>query len=347
MKINSEHFLDFINNDSNYYQFILFYGSNHGLVVLLFKSSIKKLSIYTNDPFTVTKLFTQNLIDNPPCLFEALSTYSLTSNKKTVLLDLCNFPLNKKIIDILISALKLEFDSCNLLIKADNLRTQNELVKYASNSKLGLLVPCYEETLVNIKTKLFNIFNENNLKLNSNFISELSSKFSIDSSINQMEFEKLKTFLINNDNVDQVTLLNLINDNTDVNLNKVAIYCASGNVKDALFFYDKTIQSSISPILVIKAILKHFNIIENIIFLVNSGNNLEYTMNTIQPPVFFKDKPHITLQTKLWTIKKINLVKKRLIDSEIKCKTYFTNDSLLLAQLILSISVIAKNSIKS
>ena len=70
-------------------------------------------------------------------------------------------------------------------------------------------------------------------------------------------------------------------------------------------------------------------------------------MNSLQPPVFFKDKPHIVIQTKLWTIKKINLVKKRLIDTEIKCKNNFINDKLLVAQLILSISVIAKNSVKS
>ena len=124
MKINSDHFLNSINNDRINYKFILFYGSNHGLVDLLFKSSLKKLSVDTNDPFIVSKLNTQNLIDNPSSLSEALSTYSLVSDKRTVLLDLCNYSLTKKITDILISALKLEIDNYNLFIKADNLRTK-------------------------------------------------------------------------------------------------------------------------------------------------------------------------------------------------------------------------------
>ena len=347
MKINSEHFLDTIDNKLNNYQFILFYGSNYGLVNLLFKSLLNQLSIDTNNPFTVSKLNTQNLIDNPSCLSETLSTYSLISDKRTVLLDLCNYALNKKITDILISNLKLDNGNYNLFIKADNLRAQSELVKYASNSKLGILVPCYEETLVNIKTKLLNIFNENNLQFNSKFISEIASKFSNDSSINQMEFDKLKTFLINNDKVDERTLLDLINNNTDLHINKIAIHCANGDVEEALFFYEKTIQFSISPIVIIKAILKHFKIIENVLFQISNGSNIEYAMNSVQPPVFFKDKPHVSLQTKIWTIKKINLIKKRLIDSEIKCKNYIVNDRLLIAQLILSISVIGRNSIKS
>ncbi|MDB4239040.1 hypothetical protein N9835_01685 [Alphaproteobacteria bacterium] len=347
MKINSDHFLNSINNERIDYKFILFYGSNHGLVDLLFKTSLKKLSIDTNDPFIVSKLDTQNLIDNPSSLSEALSTYSLVSDKKTVLLDLCNYSLTKKIIDILISTLKLEINNYNLFIKADNLRTQSDLVKFVMNSKLGLLVPCYEETSISVKDKLLNIFNENNLQFNHMFISEMTSRFSSDTSINQMEFDKLKTFLINNDNVDQITLLNLINDNTDINVNKVAIHCASGDVNNALLFYEKAIQSAIPPIVVIRNILKYFKMIENILCLIINGDNIDHAMNSLKPPVFFKDKPHIVIQTKLWTIKKINLVKKRLIDSEIKCKSNIINDKLLIAQLILSISVIAKNSVKS
>ncbi|MDA9171423.1 hypothetical protein N9O69_05020 [Alphaproteobacteria bacterium] len=329
------------------YKFILFYGSNHGLVDLLFKSSLKKLSVDANDPFIVSKLNTQNLIDNPSSLSEALSTYSLVSDKRTVLLDLCNYSLTKKITDILISTLKLEIDNYNLFIKADNLRIQNDLVKFAINSKLGLLVPCYEETSFSVKDKLLNIFKENNLQFNDTFISKMTSRFSSDTSLNQMEFDKLKTFLINSNNVDQITLLNLINDNTDINVNKVVIHCAGGNVNNALFFYEKAIQSSIPPIVIIKNILKHFKIIENILYHVSNGDNIEFAMNSLQPPVFFKDKPHIIIQTKLWSIKKINLVKKRLIDTEIKCKSYIINDKLLIAQLILSISVMAKNSVKS
>ena len=347
MKINSDHFLSSINNKCLNYKFILFYGSNHGLVDLLFTSSLKKLSIDTNDPFIVSKLNTQNLIDNPSSLSEALSTYSLVSDKRTVLLDLCNYSLNKKITDILISALRLDIDNYNLFIKADNLRIQSDLVKFAINSTLGLLVPCYEETLVNVKDKLLNIFNKNNLQFTNVFISEMASRFSSDTSINQMEFDKLETFLINNDKIDQITLLNLINDNTDINVNKLAIHCASGNVSSALLFYEKAIQSSIPPIVVIKNILKHFKIIESVLFLLRNGDNIEYAMNSLQPPVFFKDKPHIIRQTKLWTIKKIDLIKKRLIDTEIKCKSYTIKDKVLIAQLILSISVIAKNSVKS
>ena len=346
MKVNSDKFLDFISNKNGSFPYILFYGTNTGLVNLLYNTTLKSMSIDINDPFVVSKLNIQNLIDNPHSLIETLSTYSMISNKRTVLLDLCNFSINKNIINILISALKSEIDNCFLIIKADNLGSQNELVKFTSSSQLCLLVPCYEESVINIKTKLYNIFNENHLKFSNDFISLLSSKFSNDSSINQMEIDKLKTFLINNIAVDETALLNLINNNTDININKIAINCGSGDVRNALFFYEKAIQSSVSPIIIIKTLLKHFKIIENILYNVSNGNNIDYAMNSIRPPIFFKDKPLISLQAKIWTINKISLVKKRLTDAEIKCKFYSKIDKLLIGQLILSISVIAKNAIK-
>ena len=70
MKISSEHFFESIDKKFCNYPFILFYGSNHGLVNLLFKLSLNKLSIDTNDPFSVSRLNIQNLIDNPSCLSE-------------------------------------------------------------------------------------------------------------------------------------------------------------------------------------------------------------------------------------------------------------------------------------
>ena len=346
MKVNSENYLNHINNKKNQYKFILFYGTNNGLVNSLFNATLSTLSINSNDPFDVSKLTTENIVENSSCLTEALSTYSMVSSQRYVLLNICNYTLNKNTINVILSSIKLDIEGCVLIIKADNLGSQSELVKFSSNSKSGLLIACYEESLGNIKTKLSNILNDNNQTFNSSFISLLSSKFSNDSSINQMELEKLETFLMNNNKVNESTLLNFIINNTDININKIAIHCASGNIEKALFFYQKSIQSSILPLFVLKAILKHLNLIERILFSVNDGNSIDYAINSLKPPVFFKDKPHLTLQASLWTIERTKTVKKRLIDAEIKCKSYAINEKLFVAQLILSISVIARNLIR-
>ena len=346
MKIKSENFLNFIKINSNSFKFILFYGPNIGLVNLLFNNVISELSIDVNDPFNVSKFYTQNLIDDPYILTDTLTTFSMTSDKRIALLDLSNNSLKKSVIDNIKNSLSSDIDDYLVIIKADNLGAMNELVKFTLNSKFGILVPCYEETSNQIKLEISNILRENNYKFSDYFISNLSTKFSNDSSINKMEFDKLKNFLVNNNEVTETLLLNLVTNNTNVNLNKISNFCALGDVKSALFFYEKTLDFSISPIVIIRTMVKHFKIIERVLCDIEDGKNIDDAINNIKPPIFFKDKPLIFNQSRLWSLPKINLILKRLADTEIKCKSGLFFDKLLGAQLILSTSVMAKNAIK-
>ena len=75
--------------------------------------------------------------------------------------------------------------------------------------------------------------------------------------------------------------------------------------------------------------------------------NITDAINRMKPPIFFKQKPFIINQCKIWSLEKINLNLKRLIDLEFKCKTSIYPDKTLIAQFILSTSVIARNSVKT
>ncbi|MDC1260718.1 hypothetical protein N8014_03980 [Pseudomonadota bacterium] len=346
MKIKSENFANFINDNQNIFKFILLYGSNIGLVNLLFTKAINVLSIDVNDPFNVSKFYSQNLINDPNILIDTITTFTMTSDKRIILLDLTNNSLRKNMIDNIMISLSSEVGDYLVIIKADNLGAMNELVKFTQNSKFGILVPCYEDTPNQIKLELSTILIESNFMFSDSFLSHLSTKFSNDSSINKMEFDKLRNFLINNKEVTETVLLSLVTDNTNVNLNKLSNFCALGDVKGALFFYEKILDSSISPIAVIRTMVKHFKMIERVLCYIEDGKNIEDAINSIKPTIFFKDKPFISNQSKLWSLPKINLILKRLADTEIKCKSGLFLDKLLTAQLILSTSVMAKNAIR-
>ena len=347
MKIKSDNFLNYIKQPSLDFKFILLYGNNFGLVNLLYNEVINALGVDINDPFNVSKFDSQKVSNNPHLIFDTISTISIFSDKRTILLDLCGIPLKKSVIEAIKVSICSNNDKYNIIIKADNLGSSNELVMFTQSSSLGVLVPCYEDTIINVKDELLNILREHNLQFNESFLSNLSAKFSSDSSVNRMEFDKLRNFLINNEIVTEETLLNLITDNTVINLNKISSYCAMGDVKNALFFYNKSIDSGSSSVSIIRSLVKYFKIIENILCLINDGKNINDAINSINPPIFFKDKFLFHTQSKIWNLKKINIVLKRLVIAEIKCKSTLFGEKILIAQLILSLSVMAKNSIKT
>ena len=346
MKIKSENFLDHIKNNVNTYNLILFYGPNFGLVEMLYNNAIKALSIDKDDPFTVSKIDGNDFKENPSLLYDNISTFGMMSDKRTVLLNLVTVTINKSIENFIIDALK-ETYNFEIIIKADNIGSQNSLVKYIENLNNGLLIPCYEENINNNKVEISKLLNKYDLVFSDDFISSLNSKFSNDSLTNKMELEKLENFLINNNYVTEAMLYSLIIDNVDVNINKIISFCVSGNPHNALLYLDKIYDKSNTSIILTKSFIKHFKLIEKILLYIENGMNLTDAVNNIKPPIFFKDKPLITFQCKLWSLGKINIIFRRLIDIELKFKSNIYPEQTLLAQFVLSTSVIARNAIKT
>jgi DNA polymerase III subunit delta len=324
----------------------LLYGPNYGLVDLLYKKIINILSINLEDPFNVSKIDGNAFKDNPSTLGDNISTFGMSKVKRTVLLDLTHITINKIIEDTILKILKEKNDDYLLLIKASNLGSNNGLVKFIEKLDNGVLVPCYEESINEVKIQITKLFNQYKFKCHPDFISILSSKFNSDSSINLMEIKKLENFLIDNENITEQTIISLITDNTNINLNKIIQLCSTGKIQEALFSYDKIYENSSTDINITRLFIKYFKIIEKILLAFENGYNISETINNMKPPIFFKDRPLLTFQCQLWSLKKVNLILKRLIEIELKCKLNIYPNKILLSQFILSTALMAKKSAK-
>ena len=346
MKIKSENFLNSLKNSDSSHKVLLLYGPNFGLINLLYKKASNILSIDLDDPFNVSKIDGNDFKDNPSLLNDNISTFGIGKEKRTILLDLTYLTINKAIESAILSALKEKKNDYLLLIKASNLGSKNELVRFVEKLNNGILVPCYDEDSNKVKIQLSKLFNQYGLTFSPDFVSMLSSKFNSDTSINLMEIKKLEIFLIDNENVTEEMVLSLITENIDTNLNKIIQLCSSGKIQEALFSLDKTYENSSTAINITRLFVIHFKTIEKILLEVENGANISKAVNNIKPPIFFKDRPLLTFQCQLWSLKKVNLIFKRLIDIELKCKSNVYSNKVLLSQFILSTALIAKKSAK-
>ena len=342
MKVKSDIFSDHVKKNFDKYKIIFFYGSNLGLTDLLYNKSIELFNIDLNDPFNVSKIDGNDFKENPYILEDNINTLSIFSEKKFILLDLSHISINKNIENIILNAVETENDKYILIIKAGNISSQNKLIKYFGKSSKSILTPCYEENTIKIKNELKYLFMKHKISFSNEFMSDLSCIFNTDSLAIKQELEKLDFFLINNKNVTEKTLLKFLENNEDINLNKVVKSCLNGETKNSLFYLDKIYEVSNSNIILIRMFGRHFNILEKILLSNQHGKNFTEAINNLKPPVFFKDKAIFLSQCKLWSLKKMNLIQKRLIDLEFKIKTGLYPEKTLLSQFILSVSVLAK-----
>ena len=346
MKINSDYFVENLKTNFNDVNIVFLYGNNLGLIEILYKEVLDILKININDPFSVSKIDSEEFKDNPWVLLDNVSTLSMFSEKRYVLLDIMNISITKDIENIILKTIEKEDNNYLLLIKGGNLK-QRTFIKYLENIKNIMIVPCYEEKLKTIYNEITSLFSKHKLSFKEDFINSLSVKFNSDSLNNKMEIEKLDSFLTNNKDVTEKMIFTLISKNENVNFNKVVEYCTNGNVNDALNYFERIYDNQNSSITLIRLFVNHFKLIEKILLRTNKDKNLVKVVENIRPPIFFKKKEFVIFQCKIWNLKSINIILSRLINLELKCKLNSINEKTLLSQFILSTSVLIRNRIKS
>ncbi len=346
MKTNPSLYEDNLKKRLENVNVIFLYGTNIGLVDLLYKKTLEILQIDTNDPFGVSKINGDEFKDNPSVLYDNINTLNIFSDKRYVVLNLMHISVNKSLENIILESVKTENNNYLLLIKAANLKI-NSFLKYFQNINDAILVPCYEEKVNTMHYKLSNLFSRHKIYFKEDFVKNLVFKLSSNSLTNEMEIEKLDIFLTNNKNVTEEMIFTLISRNDDINLNKVVENCSNGNPSEALTIFENIYDNQSTSITLIRMFVNHFKLIEKILLLFENNKNLNDVIENIKPPIFFKKKDFVIFQCKVWNLKLINLMLTRLIKLELECKLNHTTEKTLLSQFILSTSVLARNKISS
>ena len=346
MKIDPSFYEYNLKNDLEKINIIFLHGTNIGLVDLLYKKTLELLKININDPFSVSKIDGSEFKDNPTVLHDNINTLSIFSEKRYILLDLMHISMNKNLEGIILETVKTENENYLLLIKAAHLKT-GYFVKYFQNIKNAFLVPCYEEKINSIHSKLSELFSKHKINFKVDFIKNLTLKLSANSLSNEMELEKLDIFLTNNKNVTREMIFALISRNDDINFNKIIENCSNGNPKEAITNFENIYENQTTSMTLIRMFLNHFKLIEKILLLYENNKNLINVIENIKPPIFFKKKEFVIFQCKVWNLKLINIILARLIELELKCKLNQRIEKTLLSQFILSTSVLARNRINS
>jgi DNA polymerase III delta subunit len=74
------------------------------------------------------------------------------------------------------------------------------------------------------------------------------------------------------------------------------------------------------------------------ILKINRENNIENVINNLKPPIFWKDKQNIIDQVKIWNIKKVQIILKKLYELEITVKSNGNiSKDLLLKKLLIDV----------
>ena len=304
---------------------ILFYGDNLGL-----KRDFKKKFKVLKPKKLSVNLYQDQVLRDINIFINELSNLSLFEENKIIFIE----DASDKILSILEEIEKKILDN-KVILFANNLDKKSKLRNYFEKSKKLQTVACYPDNDISLRKIIMNKLNEfKNLSQNNiNLILEKSNndriklyneidKILIFFQQKTLDTNKLEILLDANINEDFNTLKDAAFLGNKINTNRLLSDTNLDNEKSAYYLN-----------LINQRLIKLREIQDN-----SKNSDLETAINNIKPPIFWKDKPNILSQLKMWNQNKIMQVLDSTYEIEKKIKSNFVgNKNTLLKNLIVKI----------
>ena len=308
----------------------LFYGENVGL-----RNDFKKI-IKENNSDSETLYFNQDeIIQDKNVLIKEITNVSLFKKKKILFVE----NINDKFLDFVIEIEKVIADN-KLFLFSDILEKKSKLRNYFEKSKVCAAIPCYADNDLSLKKLIQSKLKEFS-GLTGDNINMILENTNLDRAKLNNELEKIKT-LFQDKIIKSEKLDLLLNNKSNEDFNKLKDQAFLGNKIATNKLLSETIIDNEKNIFYLNMINQRLYKISET--LNKDGKTVEAKINSLKPPIFWKDKPNFISQVKKWNKSKITDVLKEtyILEKEIKSNSII-NKNVLVKKLIVNICQIANS----
>ena len=310
---------------------LLFYGENTGLKDD-FKNKIKVNFLNIE----IIHLYQDEIVKNEELLFKEVLNLSLFEKEKYLIVD----NVNDKILPIL-EKIKNRIGQQKIFLFADILDKKSKLRSFFENSKIGGAIPCYADNEITFKKIILEkLKGFKSLTLqNINLIME---KTGLDRLKLNNEINKIITFF-GNKNLETKKLEELLNIRENDNFNDLKDEALSGNKINTNNLISNTFLEKEKNVMYINYINQRLTKIREIVQLTKE-KGLESAIESIKPPIFWKDKSKIKLQASKWSLNKIKIALNLTYFLELKIKSNSNiNHNILMKKLLVDVCILANS----
>ncbi len=291
--------------------FILFYGQNQGLK----EEAILKIQT-ENKNRTVIKYDEKEFLEKSETSYENILSGSLFDNKKIIIisrasdkiLNSINFFQEKKLDDILI------------IIEAGNLDKKSKLRSLFEKNKNFICVAFYTDTQEALSKIAYNFLKENNIKISQSNLNLIVNKCNGDRGVLKNELNKIQLYLKNKKTLGLDELMKLTNLIENHSISELVDNCLAQNKNKTLLMLNENILSIEDCVIITRTFLQKIKRILNLVKVYQKNKNLDLTISSAKPPIFWKDKEIIKQQINKWKLADISKLLRNVNQIELLIK---------------------------
>ncbi len=305
----------------------LLYGSNEG-----FKEEIIKKYFTKNFDGKIQKYEEIEILNNYENFISNLLNKSFFDNKKMIIIT----RPTDKILNLINELIEKNISDIRLIINSDVLEKKSKLRSFFEKEKSVVCIPFYDDDTKTLSTMANNFFREKNISISREILNLIVERCRGDRQNLKTELEKISYLLINKKKINIQDVITLTNLAENYSISELVDNCLSKNIYKTNKILNENNFSSEESILILRTFLSKTKRLLSLGKDYQKNNNIEVTLSSCKPPIFWKDKEIVKNQILKWKINDIENLLFSLKDIELSTKKYSANSLNIIYDFILS-----------
>ena len=289
----------------------LFYGLNTGLIEETINKRLKP--IFSKNVFNYDE---SEILNNIDSFKESLLNKSFFEEDKLVIISRAT----DKLLDLIKNLIEIKDLSLKIILKSNNLEKKSKLRNFFEKSKDLIVVPFYEDNYQTLLMLTQNFFRENKIKISSQNINYIVEKSRGNRISLKNDMQKIKIFSQNKSSIEFEDISRLTSSAENYNISELVDQCLVKNKKKTTNILNENISSTEDNILILKSFLYKLKRLKKLKIEFENKKNLDLTLSSFKPPIFWKDKDIIKQQLNMWSLTDIKLYIQEINNLEITIK---------------------------
>ena len=311
-----------INLENNH--FILFYGKNEGLKNEATNDLIQKKN-------SISNYDEKEILNNQDYFIENILTKSLFEDEKIIIIRRAT----DKILKIIEELDDKNHDGIYVIINSDNLEKKSKLRSFFEKNKKYICVPFYPDTNQVLSKLTFDFFKKNNISISAANINLIVSKCNGDRENLFNELNKIKYYSKNGKKITEQNIVKLTNLIENYGISELIDNCLAKNERKIINILNENNFNKEDCILITRAFLNKSKKILELSTSFKANKNIELTISSAKPPIFWKDKEITKQQIYKWSPENIKKLIYKLNELELQIKKNINNSINLITDFIL------------
>ena len=311
-------------NDVN---FILLYGDNEG-----FKQKIIDEFFIKSFDGEIQKYEEDEIFLNYNDFISNLLNKSFFSDRKIIIFS----RTSEKILKFIEEIIEKKINDIKIIINSKTLDKKSKLRSFFEKQANCACIPFYEDDEKTLYQIANNFFNENKISISREMMNLIVERCRGDRQNLYNELEKISSLLFSKKKIGIDDLIKLTNLAENYSISELSDNCLAKNIGKVNKILNENKFSNDECILILRTLLfKTKRLLELSKNNINN-RNVDQTISSFRPPIFWKDKQIVKNQIISWKINDIENLIVKIKDTEIEVKKHASNSLHLVFDFILA-----------